>query len=88
MPDGEEPRSQSNAESQPFDASLVPADYVTLTQPRLLAAASQLRGGLYGYRNPWRLGRQRRSLAALYGLQAPADDDDSEEPPLREQWEP
>lgn len=86
MADGERPLPQSNAESQPFDGSMVPADYVTLVHPRLLAAASHLRGGLYGYRGGWSLGRQRRALAERYGLQ-PAEDDSADETALRDDWE-
>ncbi len=86
MADREHPLPQSNAESQPFDASMVPATYVTLVQPRLFAAASQLRGGLYGYRSRMGVDSHRRALAQRYGLER-ADDEATEEMPLRDEWD-
>ena len=86
MADREQPLPQSNAASQPFDGNTVPPDTGSLVHPRLLAAASHLRGGLYGYQSRWSLGRQHRALAERYGLQ-PAEDDRVEDAPLRDDWE-
>jgi hypothetical protein len=74
MADRERQLPRSNPDTQPFDASSVPADYVTLSQPRLLAAAHNLRGGLYGFQSRWSLARHRRALAQRYG-QEMADDE-------------
>ncbi|HVB09464.1 MAG TPA: hypothetical protein VNM16_03745 [Bacillota bacterium] len=81
MAEGDRRLPPSNPESQPFDASDVPADYVTLSQPRLLAAAHNLRGGLYGFQNRWSLARHQRALAQRYG-QEMADDE------VNDEWEP
>jgi hypothetical protein len=74
MAEGKRGLPSSNPESQPFDEGGVSPDYVTLAQPRLLAAAYGLRGGLYGFQNRWSLARHRRALAQRYGREIAEDE--------------
>lgn len=71
---------KSNPATQPFEQRDVAPDYVRLSQPKLLASAHNLRGGLYGYQPSWSLTRRRLALAQRYGQELAGDqlgDDDA-----------